>query len=230
MYLSKNTNGVSSYILCFYWVCDSMFACHSWHGCGEGSEWMERGLELKLHCESAHLGASDHEAMNFPLTPCRTTSSASPAAFIASLPNWPCTFHVIGIMLEAHPGLFLPWLCSLCLFLCFLFFLTHYVAMFPSCVLWVSSLLFLRLHSALGPLLPFILHCLSLPPASLPWSSHPPTSPSVTWGRCRMVVKGIDSGARLPGSISFLSPFVTRGMILAQVVLSFFASVSSSLK
>lgn len=165
------------------------------------------GWSLKLHCESAHLGASGHEAMNFALISCRTTSSASPVAFIASLPNWPCTFYVIGIMLETHPGVFLPWLCSFSLFLCFLFFLTHYVATFPSCVLCVSPIsAFPSSSLCLGS--PSPLHfSLPLPaPCLPPWSSHPPTAQLSPAGRCRIVVKGIDSGARLPGTSPFCLP------------------------
>lgn len=45
-----------------------------------------------------------------------------------------------------------------------------------------------------------------------------------------MVVKGIDSGARLPGPTSFLPPSLPSWVVVLQVVLTFFALVSSSSK
>lgn len=140
----------------------------------------------------------------------------------AQLHQWPSlppcltdlAHFVIGIMLETHPGVFLPWLCSFSLFLCFLFFLTHYVATFPSCVLCVSpisafpsSSLCLGSPSSLHFSLPLPAPC-PLPSPLVISSSH---SPAVT---CRQVPHG-GQGHRLWSQaawyISFLSPLVTGG-------------------
>lgn len=68
----------------------------------------------------------------------------------AQLHQWPslppCLTDLAHSMLLDYvwnlPRVFLPWLCFFSLFLCFLFFLTHYVATFPSCVLCVLCLCF----------------------------------------------------------------------------------------
>lgn len=99
------------------------------------------GWSLELHCEIPHLGAFGHEAMNLAFT------RVEPPAQLHQWPSLPpCLTDLAHSMLLDYvwnlPRVFLPWLCFFSLFLCFLFFLTHYVATFPSCVLCVLCLCF----------------------------------------------------------------------------------------